>query len=564
MKKFKNYELKLWHVLLPVSAIAMAVITILFVIPGMAGAWNHINNTKGSVQVSNDGKVIAFIATRADSGDKVLIQGSDGSRIWDSSPEKTLNTMALSVNGKYIAVAANGIHLLSVADKKLLWSYTDEGGMTVAINPEGTWFVVGGYDSKIYAFKKESSLVAQMWDLGFSEDRPKAVGISGDGKIAAASTNKAFYVFDTNNSAIKWKAKTKEYIQEIRISNDGKYLLGIAAHSVYFWNKNSGTPVWQKEWKGLLIGADMTSDGSKVAVSSQKELAVFDTRGTELRHFENSFGNSDLVMSDNGRYIYVNSGSRRIYAFDDSYSTNTLRPFKIIQNVNAGGHRKTVAGSGSGNFVTYPVGDDIDFDQVNPSILAISPGVPLLIKDGIVDLGMFITNPSVTSQKLIAEVRLSLPVSAAFWTSITGTVPDRDPSDVKSKLIGYAITSLTGSSKVKEEKPTISAGSSKEFNFTITVPDLASDESFVDQLAGGLNSLSPASLISQVLGKIKGPLAKLVGDTAANLAISVTSRTITAGTGEMVFPTLGMGTTTLYDSKGKFLDQDSFYFIYLR
>lgn len=564
MKKFKRFELKLWHALLPLSVIAVIIFAVLFVFPEKVGAWSRINNLNGSIKISDDGNVIAFIATRADSGDKVLVLGNDGNRIWDSSPEKSLTNMALSGNGKYMAVIGKGVYLLSIAEKKTLWSNATDGGMTVAINSDGTWTIVGGYSSTITAFKKESSTAAQKWDLGFREDRPKAVAISGDGTLAAASTNKSFYVFDTNSSAIKWKATTKEYIQNIKISSDGKYLLGIAAHSIYYWDKNSSTPLWKKEWKGLLIGADMSSSGDKIAVSSQKEVVVLNSSGTELRHFENSFGNSDLVMSENGRYIYVNSGSRRLYAFDDSYSSGKLRPFRIIKDVNSGGHSKTVVGSGVGNLVTYPAGDNINFEQINPSILAIHPDVPLLIKDGIMDMGMFITNPTLTSQKLVAEVRLSLPISAAWWTSITGQVTARDPSDVKSKLLNYAIDNLVGSSKVRTEKPTIAAGSSQEFDFTINVPDLASGTSFADQLASGLSSLSPASLISQVLGKIKGPLAKLVGDGVADTAISVTSRTITAAAGEMVFPTLGMGTTTLYDEKGKVYDQDSFYFIYLR
>ncbi len=560
----KKHKFNLLYAILPLFVVTITIFIVLLASPWSAEAWSRINNIKGPVQIADNGNVIALLSERTDLGDKVLILDKDGNRVWDFAREKNLNSISLSGNGKYLAVGGNNIYLLSLADKRLLWSYTLNGGTTTAINPEGTWLVAGGYDSKIYAFRRESSQVAQKWDLGRREDRPKAVAISGDGKLAAASTNQAFYVFDTTSSAIKWKANTNEYIQKIQISDDGKYLLGIASNSVYYWSKDSSTPLWQKQWRGSLIGADMSSNGDKVAVSSQKELVILNNKGKELRHFEAGFGNSDLQMSSNGRYIYVNNGDRRLYAFDDSYSNNKLRPFRIIQDINAGGHSKTVIGSGSGNFITYPVSDDIEFKQINPSILALSPGIPLLIKDGIVDLGIFVTNPSISSQTMSAQVRLNLPVSAAWWTSITRQTTDRDSSDVKSKMLNYAIDNLPGSSKVYDSPITVAAGSSKESHFTITVPDLASGSSFADQLAGGLSSLSPASLISQVLGKIKGPLAKLVGDDAANLAISTTSRAISAGAGQMVYPTLGMGTVVLYDAQGKFYDQDSFYFIYLR
>lgn len=287
-------------------------------------------------------------------------------------------------------------------------------------------------------------------------------------------------------------------------------------------------------------------------------------RGVEVRHFDGDFGNSDAAMSQNGRYLYINDGSRRLYAFDDSYSQTDLRPFRVIRDINAGGHRKTIIVSGSGNLVTYPLNDDIEFEQSNPAILALSPGIPVLLKDATVDLGMFVTNPSVASQHMSAEVRLSLPSSTAWWTSITGSMNDRDPASVKSKLLSYAMNNMPGTSLIHREDMTIAPGTSKTFHFSPTVPDLAGGSSFSDRMAAGMNHLSPAGIVSNLLGKIKGPLSKLIGNDAANLAVAATSRAISGAAGQMVYPMLGLGTVTLYDAQGKFYDQDTFYFMYLR
>jgi len=575
MKNTSTFQVKPWHIwtafaLLCLGLAAVFIVPGVFVltdvlaVPGASGTWSHIDNTKGPIQLSNDGAVTAFLSERSDLGDKVIIQGTGGNRIWDYAPAKTLDRIALSSNGKYVAAAGNGVHLLSIADKKLVWSWTTDGRDALAISPDGTWVAAGGYSGKVYLFNKNSSKPVQQWDLGFREDSPLDVAVSDDGKYVAATTNLAVYLFDASSTTYKWKVKPAEKVGHVVLSTDGRYLFGAAAHSVYLWDKRSSTVVWQKKWNGSLIGANINRSADKVVVSSQNGISVLNSRGVEVRHFPGDFGNSDVAMSQNGRYVYINDGSRRLYAFDDSYSQTELRPFRLISQINAGGHSKTILASGSGNLVTYPLQDNIQFQQSNPAVLALSPDIKVLMKDATVNLGMFVTNPSVTSQHMSAEVRLSLPATTAWWTSITGSMSDHDTASVKSKLLSYAMNNMPGTSLIHTEDMTVTPGSSKTVNFSATVPDLAGGSAFADRLASGMSNLSPMGIVSNLLGKIKGPLSKLIGNDAANLAVAATSRAISGAGGQMTYPMLGLGTVTLYDAQGKFYDEDTFYFMYLR
>lgn len=529
-----------------------------------ANAWTTPSDFSGPFQISDNGGVTTFLTSANNNYQEVVINDGDGKKIWSFTMEKnkTLSRIALSGDGNYVATVGNGVRLLSVTDKKKLWEWTKDGRWAVSISKDGTWINAGGYTGKAYLFKKNSSTPVKTWDLGAKEDSPLSSAISDDGKISAVATNQTVFLFKDTSNSPQWSAKSDDRVQEVKLSTDGQYLLGVAANSVYVWDTKSNKPIWSKKWKGSLVGAAISSTGNKVVVSHGKGISVFDNAGNELRHFDNSFGNSDLAMSANGRYFYVNDGGGRLYAFDDSYATGELRPFRIVRGTMAGGYRRGIVTSGAGNIFTYKIKDSINIEKSMPAVLAISPGIPVLIKDTTFDMGTFVTNPSVTSQPMSVSITLGTAANE-WWSKVTSKISDREPASIKSKLLSYAASELTNVSSVHTENMTLAAGTSKESHFSVDVPDLENGTSFSDSLASGMSNLSPMALVSKLLDKIKGPLSKLVGKDAANLAIGVTNRTISAETGKMVMPMLGMGTVTLYGPQGETYDQDSFYFMYI-
>ncbi|MFA5129973.1 MAG: hypothetical protein WC477_03560 [Patescibacteria group bacterium] len=526
-------------------------------------AWNAKRDLKGTIQLSSESGSSAMLNRL---GNAVIVRNGSGGIIWTYKAKKPLSRAMLSADGKWVAATGNGVRLLSVAEKKEVWAWEKDGRNAVAISPDGKWIAAGGNLAKAYLFQSDSAQPKMTWALDPKDDSPKSIAISDDGKTIAVVGNLGVYMIDGAKSSVVWRAKPSERVEEVRMSGDGRYILGIAPHSINLWDRSSAKTLWQKTWKGSLIGAAMTASGDTIAVSHGKGMSVFNIRGEELRTFENAFGNSDLAMSANGRYIYVNSGSRRLYAFDDSYSQRKLRPFRIIRDINSGGHRGDIVTDSLGSIITYPKGDSVYVEESKPAVLSLSPSIPLLIKEQTLDMGAFVTNPGTTSRNMSLRVTLSLPASLDWWKNISGKISDKEPSDIRSKLIEYTLDELgqTSADVHTEDDLIVGAGSSIEKDFSITVPDLASGAVFDEYIGGAMNKLNPISLVSTVLGKIQGPLSKLIGKEAASYAIVTASRTISAASGEMIFPVLGMGTVVLYDEAGKPLDHDSFYFMYLR
>lgn len=524
-------------------------------------AWSDNYDLMGPVQISGEGAATAVLS---EIGKEIRVYNNQGQKIWTYVAEKTMGRIAVSNNGKYIAAAGSGVKLFYVPDKKMLWNWDKDGRSAIAITPDGAWIAAGGYTGKVYLFKRDSSQPVKTWSLDPKDDWPFSVALSDDGQTVAAASSLGVYVFDAGSGSMKWMARPSDRVKELKMSSDGRYILGIGAWSVYFWDKSDSLPVWQKKYTSSLIGAAMTAAGDKVVVSFNKGVSVMNNQGKQIRYFKDEFGNSDVSMSTNGRYIYVNNGSRRLYAFDDSYSASEMRPFRIVKDVNAGGHRASIITNASGNFYTYPKGDLLFVEESKPAVLVLSPGIPVLIKEQTLSMGAFITNPGITNQKMTLSVDFSLPASLDFWKKLTGKISDREPESIRSKLLQYTLGQLETSKNFHEEDLTVKAGSSQTRTFSGTVPDLASGSSFNDYLAGIMGNVSPTALLSKVLGKIKGPIAKLIGDSAADLAIISASKAISTASGEMIYPVMGMGTVTLYDAGGKALDQDSFYFMYLR
>lgn len=526
-------------------------------------AWSVKRDLKGTVQLSSESASLVMLSRL---GNAVTVRDHTGGVFWTYKSKKTLSNVVLSADGKWIATVGSGVRLLSVDEKREVWAWTKDGRNAVAISSDGTWIAAGGTRAKAYLFKSDSAEPKMTWDLDRKDDSPKSVAVSDNGDTVAVAGNLYVYVLNATSGTVAWKAESNERVGEVRISNDGRYVLGIAAHSVSMWDRSNAKPLWTKSWKGSLIGAAMTGSADKIVVSHGKGVSVFNVHGTELRKFENAFGNSDIAMSANGRYFYVNSGSRRLYAFDDSYSEKKLRPFRIVQDINAGGHRGDVVTDPLGSIMVYPKGDALYVEESKPGVLSLSPSIPVLIKDQQLDMGAFVTNPGASSRDLALRVTLSLPASLDWWKNLSGKISDKEPSDIRSKLIQYTLDELkqTSDNVYEDDHFAVDAGASRETSFSIVVPDLASGAVFDEYIGGAMNKLNPLSLVSTVLGKIRGPLSQLIGKDAANIAIVSASRSMSAISGEMVFPVLGMGTVTLYDEEGKGLDQDSFYFMYLR
>ncbi|MDD5726902.1 MAG: hypothetical protein PHC53_05925, partial [Patescibacteria group bacterium] len=100
-------------------------LVMLILVVGVATwAWSDNHDVKGPIQISGEGGATAILS---EVGDKIVVYNNKGNKIWTYAAEKTMGRIALSNDGKYLAAAGSGVKLLSVPDKKLLWSWAKDG-----------------------------------------------------------------------------------------------------------------------------------------------------------------------------------------------------------------------------------------------------------------------------------------------------------------------------------------------------------------------------------------------------------------------------------------------------
>ncbi|MDD5503051.1 MAG: hypothetical protein PHH26_06290 [Candidatus Thermoplasmatota archaeon] len=524
-------------------------------------AWTDTLDTSSSpVQVSSKGAVTATLSSK---GDMVTVRDNAGNVVWRHTVDKTYNRIAMSNDGNYIATVGGGVSVLRVPEQRVIWRWDQDGNKAVAITPDGQWLAAGGYAGAVYLFSKDSSIPAKIWPLDANDDSPKSVAISDDGQMIAAAVTGKVYLFSANSGPMIWVAKA-EGVNELYMSADGRYVLGVAPYALYFWDKYSSSKiVWQKTYETSVIGAAMNLNGDEIAVSHVGGVTVLNGKGEELRSFAANFKNSDIAMSSDGKFIYANDGAGRLYAFDDTYNYNELRPYRILTGINVGSQRAYVATTALGNWFTYPKGNQLTVERAKPAVIAMNSGAPIITKDQSYDISTFVTNPDSATQVLTLKATMSLPSSINWFKSLAAKVSG-EPQAVRSKLLDYAAIMDQDNMVVHTEALVLPAGSSQKIDFTVTAPDLTKWGAFSDYMDNILSNMNQSMILDRIVKKIQTPLVTLVGETAADLAITSVQHAINPNSVEIAYPVFGLGTVSLFDDLGKTVDQDSFYFLYIK
>lgn len=129
---------------------------------------------------------------------------------------------------------AGAVFLFS-KDKGQVWKFSVPQGSSVrALNftPNGKYIGAATFGGDAYIFGKEKGVPIISWKVNASLG---GIDIADDGSfIAAGETDKKLYIFDR-----KTKSKTEisfdEYIEDIDISANGKYIAAGTGGSVYFF-----------------------------------------------------------------------------------------------------------------------------------------------------------------------------------------------------------------------------------------------------------------------------------------------------------------------------------------
>lgn len=289
----------------------MKIISLLFVLGAAIAA--NAQPIETVVQRGHELAVLSIV-TSPDSGFVVSTSRDKSAKLWDLNTgrevrsflghEASVTTASFSPDGKYLLTGSNDqtIRIWDVSSGRELFSKTTRRYVTdVVVDPRGRFFAYAGYDDSGYGDTaivvdwKSKSILARIPvapDKGLG--RGVRLAVSNDGKwLATGEDNQQAKLYRTEDwSLVQTYEKQEGYCGGcgtlVTFSPDSKSLF-VASHHGVLSKINLDDLILkqinsdeQDEPQGLVV----SSDGSKVAVSCERKLSVYDVNGALLGNFE--------------------------------------------------------------------------------------------------------------------------------------------------------------------------------------------------------------------------------------------------------------------------------------
>lgn len=544
-----------------------------FVLAANYDKWNWNSSADGyhvnDPQISGDGNYMAVVGgtdTLATS-DMAFFETSKENPVWRFDPDGPIWDVGISENGRYIASCGSRVWVhdrdktitpttnkKKKGNRKLLWK--NKMGAEVfdacAITPNGKYVVAGSRSDNIYLFDKDSRDYTNSWKATAQfADGVNDLAISDDGKYIVAVTDTSVLMIDVDQDKKLWEyKKLKTDGMYVDISSDGKYAIATEDEKVYLFSKNKKKPIKQKAFDSFHpLQAKLSSNGKYILVSTNDKYYAYKRSQAfkrELWTVTLDERQTDMNISDDGKYIAISCGYDYAFIFDRDYPEDENRPFHYYTGTFVG----AVGLNGDGDGLAYE-SSELRYRDVKPGVLAdLTDEVAVYGSGAEMNLRMFMTNPG-DATNVKAKVKIRLPQLG--WWEETGSDYEDEPQGLVNKLVAKAGKSL-GSDTLHTKTYNLNKHASKTKNLELEMPDLQQPS----WLGGLLDTLGIGELIEGFFDALDNILPTSVTNilrTGVNHAINLNPST---------YPLLGYGEVIIYDTETKkLLDRDSFMFFYL-
>ena len=145
----------------------------------------------------------------------------------------------ISADGNYLAVGsesdAGAIFLFKKGEQQPIWKFPTQNGNSVralSLTPSGNYIGAATFGGQAYIFESGSSQPVASWVVN---EALGGVDISNDGTfIATGGTDKKLHIFEKGKTT-GIEISFNEYVEDIDISGNGKYIAAGTGGSVYFF-----------------------------------------------------------------------------------------------------------------------------------------------------------------------------------------------------------------------------------------------------------------------------------------------------------------------------------------
>ena len=202
----------------------------------------HASGNFHDVSLSDDGKYIAGSTGCPDRRFYLFSKDSNNPLIRTEplTRDSPVHRAKISADGTLMAVGsesdAGAVFLFKANSKESVWKYPIQNGSSVrALNftPDGKFIGAATFGGQVYIFENDKSSPIATWVV--NNTALGGVDISDDGSfIAAGGTDKKLHIFKKGTQTGK-DVSFDEYVEEVDISGNGKYIAAGTGGSVYFF-----------------------------------------------------------------------------------------------------------------------------------------------------------------------------------------------------------------------------------------------------------------------------------------------------------------------------------------
>ncbi|MFC1753992.1 WD40 repeat domain-containing protein [Thermoproteota archaeon] len=387
--------------------------------------------------ISFTSPILSYTAVGSDD-DNVYFIDSTGGLIWQKNIGSDVNSVAMSAKfdgSDFFIVAGNDDNDVYLWNKTghEIWKYLGSGTsdiLSVAISANGSYVVAGGQDNYVYYFKGDGGNGNPLWSydtannvnsVDISDDGDKVVAggdganvylwinaktthnrffydthnhvnsvdITGDGDFIVAgdfivggpggSYNDEVFYFDSSTFPIlKWSVDINDNIDEIKISEDGKYVLA-GGTDLHLLEDSVGNLIWEYNADGNVNSVFMSSDGYYIVVGDDQQIRFFiRTSGLPLWSFKNSGAGDSMNINS----VFVSDDGNTVVAGGNDNDIRVWKRAKELTGLASNNNEGPVPS------FTYSTGDNVNsvvFNSlVNPTVtlnnsITVTGDVPLFV-----------------------------------------------------------------------------------------------------------------------------------------------------------------------------------------
>ncbi len=239
--------------------------------------------------------------------DMVYAFGADGSLLWKEAVAGDVNALAVSRDGKYVAVGTAGSLLyLFDGNGKQLWVYPSGSGVqsgknviSVAISANDQYVAAGRKDGTLWLLKVDGTPVITD-QLGGAVN---SVAVTDDGRYLIAGSNDDNLYLYTTSGVLRWVRELSDDVYRVSTSG-GRIAAGTWDGNVYLFG-TLGNLLWKKGVSGAVTALAMDSSGGYVVAGT-------------------GFGKVVLFNASSGETIWIQGTGDRVWKVEAVPETGEL------------------------------------------------------------------------------------------------------------------------------------------------------------------------------------------------------------------------------------------------